>query len=224
MLLNKPPSPAEVYNDLDVRITRLFRVIRDHGEVLQLRLSLTPYCEAEFEAAAEPAIDEIEAARRDYVRWRQSLGGRGDSFSVTLHRVRRGMADVISGYLSSIDEVLPRIIDRLRMVQILCRPALDVIKTWDVPDTLIYCDPPYVHSTRHSQSRDVYGVEMSDDDHRQLAEVLHECRSKVVLSGYRSTLYDELYGAWRVESFDIANHAAGGRKKAHETEVLRMNF
>jgi DNA adenine methylase len=30
VLLNKQPSLVEVYNDLDVRITRLFRVIRDH--------------------------------------------------------------------------------------------------------------------------------------------------------------------------------------------------
>jgi hypothetical protein len=29
VLLNKVPSPVEVYNDLDERITRLFRVLRD---------------------------------------------------------------------------------------------------------------------------------------------------------------------------------------------------
>ncbi|MHA2279342.1 MAG: DNA adenine methylase [Promethearchaeota archaeon] len=223
VLLNKAPAVVEVYNDLDSRITRLFRVLRDDGEELQRRLSLTPYSEVEF-AAAGSGGDEIEQARRDFVRWRQSIGGRGEAFSFTLHRVRRQMADVVSGYLSTIDEQLPLIIERLRTVQILCRPAVKIIKKWDSKHTLFYCDPPYLHETRHVGSRDVYGVEMTEDDHRKLAEVLNGCVGKVVLSGYPSPLYDELYSSWRVVSFDMPNHAAGGRKKARKTEVLWLNF
>src|SRR5262249_51173852 len=155
VLLNKPIVPVEVYNDLDQRVTRLFRVLRDDGDEFRRLVSLTPYSEIEFNDAERPADNDIERARRDFVRWRLSLGGRGDSFSFTLHRVRRGMADVVSGYLSMIDEQLPLIIERLRRVEVVCRPALDVIRTWDSPDTLIYCDPPYVHETRHEGSRDV---------------------------------------------------------------------
>src|SRR3954466_3079099 len=80
VLLNKPPSEVEVYNDLDGRITRLFRVLRDHGGEFQRRLSLTPYSELEFRDALIEHPDELEQARRDFVRWRLSLGGRGDSF------------------------------------------------------------------------------------------------------------------------------------------------
>ena len=224
VLLNKTPSPVEVYNDLDRRITRLFRVLRDQGEELRRRLTLTPYSEVEFREASQSTTDEIEQTRRDFVRWRLSLGGRGDSFSFTLHRVRRGMADVVSGYLSMIDEQLPLIIERLRRVEIVMRPAVDVIRTWDSPDTLFYCDPPYVHETRHESSRDVYGCEMSADNHRELAEVLNRCAGKVVLSGYPSPLYDDLYDKWRTVHFDIANHAAGGRSKARKTETLWMNW
>jgi DNA adenine methylase len=215
---------VEVYNDLDERITRFFRILRNHGEEFRRLLALTPYSEVEFDQADPPAESEIEAARRDFVRWRLSLGGRGDSFSFTLHRVRRGMADVVSGYLSMIDLELPAIIERLRRVQIVCRPADQVIRTWDSPSTLIYADPPYVHETRHAGSRDVYGVEMADDDHRQLAAVLHACRSKVVLSGYPSPLYRSLYPTWRAVTFDIANHAAGGRTKARKQEMLWLNW
>jgi DNA adenine methylase len=87
VLLNKQPSAVEVYNDLDQRITRLFRILRDHGDEFRLRLSLTPYSESEFNDAIHPASDEIEQARRDFVRWRLSIGGRGDSFSFTLHQL-----------------------------------------------------------------------------------------------------------------------------------------
>jgi DNA adenine methylase len=224
VLLNKPPSPIEVYNDLDERLTRLFRVLRDHGQELQRRLSLSPYSEVEFDLAIQPAEDEIEQARRDFVRLRQSLGGRGDSFSMTLHRVRRGMPDVVSGYLSSIDEELPMISERLRSVQIVRRNAVDVIGTWDSPDTLFYCDPPYLHETRDKASTLIYRFEMDEDQHRDLAATLNSCQGSVVLSGYPSPLYDELYRGWRTVSFDIANHSACGQSKARKTEILWIRF
>jgi DNA adenine methylase len=223
VLINKERAKVEVYNDLDERITRLFRVIRDQGDELHRRLQLTPYSEVEFGDAEETAPDEIEQARRDFVRWRQSFGGRGDAFSFTKHRVRREMADVVSGYLSAIDDELPQIVERLRTVQIVCRPAVEVIRTWDGPETLFYCDPPYLHSTRKEGSRSVYGCEMSDDDHRELADVLRACQGQVILSGYPSPLYDELYGSWRRVEFDIANHAAGGKVKERKQETLWMN-
>jgi len=224
VLLNKSPSMIEVYNDIDSRITRLFRVLRDHGKELQKRLTLTPYSEIEFYESTESAKDEIEQARRDFIRWRLSLGGRGDSFSFTLHRARKGMADVVSGYLSIIDEQLPMIVERLRSVEILNRPAEKVIQKWDSPETLIYCDPPYVSSTRQQNSRNIYNQEMTDEDHRNLAAILTTCKSMVVISGYPSKLYDELYSTWNRVEFNIANHASGSKKKNRKKECLWMNF
>ena len=155
------------------------------------------------------------------LRWRMSFGGRGDAFSFTKHRVRRGMAGEVSGYLSAIDNELPQIVERLRTVQIICRPAVGVIRTWDGPETLIYCDPPYLHSTRKEGSRSVYGCEMTDDDHRELADVLHACeKGQVILSGYPSPLYYQLYDGWRRVEIDIAKHAAGGKVKERKRETL----
>lgn len=224
VLLNKAPAPVEVYNDLDERLTRLFRVLRDNGEEFRRRLLLTPYSEIEFVRARQSTDDELEHARRDFVRWRQSIGGRGESFSFTLHRIRRHMPDVVSGYLSAIDEELPKIIERLRTVQIVCRPAVEVIAAWDSPRTLVYCDPPYLPETRAAGSRNVYGHEMTEEAHRALCQVLRGCRGKVVLSGYASTLYSELYAGWRSESIQIANHSAAGKKKVVKHESIWMNW
>ena len=226
VLLNKDPSPVEVYADLDGRLTNFFAVVRDHGEELCRRLSLTPYSEIEFDNSNEPdkRVDAIESARRFFVQMRMSIGGRGHDFSQTLHRVRRGMADVVSGYLSAIDENLPQVIDRLRTVQIVHCPAIEVIRRWDAPETLHYLDPPYLSSTRAKGCRDVYSVEMTEDDHRELANVIRGCQGKVILSGYPSTLYDELFADWRVETFDMPNNAAGRGVKQRETECLWMNW
>ena len=84
--------------------------------------------------------------------------------------------------------------------------------------------PPYVHSTRDENSRRVYHAEMSDGDHRRLSGLLKRCKAKVVVSGYPSPLYDEMYDGWRVVRFDIANHAAGGKQKNRETEYIWMNY
>jgi DNA adenine methylase len=225
VLLNKPPVEVETYNDLDLRITRLFRVLRDQGEQFVASVRLIPYSQVEFDAAAGYALDatDLDKAICDFVRWRQSFGGKGQSWSYTTGRARGGMAGDVNAWWTAI-EMLPQIIDRLRRVQIICQPANEAIERFDHKEGLIYCDPPYVHGSRSNGSTDVYAVEMSDDDHRQLAKTLRSCEAKVVLSGYPSPLYKELYAGWRTVDFDIANHAAGGKSKARETERLWLNF
>ncbi len=223
-LLNKDPSAVEIYNDLNDKITNLFRVIKHNGQEFQRQLTLTPYNEVEFnDSLFSKPCDPVERAVRDFVNLRQSIGGRGDAFSLTLHRSRRHMADVVSGYLSAIDEQLPLIMDRLREVQILCRPAIEVIRKWDDPNAFIYCDPPYLPVTRVSTK--VYENEMTSDQHVALGEVLKECKSKVMISGYPSELYNNwLYKGWTVVTFDIANHAASGDTKQRKQETIWMNY
>ena len=222
VLLNKLPSPVEVYNDIDERIIRLFRVLRDHPDEFLRKLVLTPYSEREWQYCNQPTEDEIEQARRDFVRWRESIGGRGQAFSYTLHRVRRGMADVVSGFLSAIDDQLPAIVERLRLVQITCRDALWVIRTWDSPETLFYCDPPYYPDS--VACREVYKHNMSPEEHKRLLDLLCTCQGKVIVSGYPNELYDRVLRHWRRLVFDMPNHAAGGRKKKRCSEVLWLNW
>ncbi len=225
VLLNKEPVEVEVYNDLDHRITRLFRVLRDQGDGFLAKVRLIPYSQIEFEDAANypPGATDLDMAICDFVRWRQSFGGKGESWSYTKARARGGMAGDVNAWWTAIDG-LPQVIDRIRRVQIICQSAFDAIPRFDHAEGLIYCDPPYVHSTREENSRQVYHGEMSDEDHRRLASLLRECKAKVVLSGYQSPLYEELYSGWKMATFEIANHAAGGRQKGRETECIWMNF
>lgn len=98
-------------------------------------------------------------------------------------------------------EQIPVFTERLRGVAIECRDALELIDQFDKPGYLIYCDPPYVRSTRRTADRNGYSYEMTDDDHRALAERLRRAEAMVVISGYPSELYDEeLYPDWRRET------------------------
>ncbi len=66
-----------------------------------------------------------------------------------------------------------------------------MIKLYDDPKTLFYCDPPYVHSTRGDSK--AYRFEMNDHAHRDFAAALAKCKGKAAVSGYRCDLMDELY-------------------------------
>jgi DNA adenine methylase len=108
--------------------------------------------------------------------------------------------------------VLSAITERLQGVVIENRPAIDVMRAHDSIETLHYVDPPYPHSTRGKRQNRNYRHEMSDDDHRELAGVLHSLEGMVIISGYDCPLYsDELYPDW--ECRKRAAHADGARSR-----------
>lgn len=91
------------------------------------------------------------------------------------------MAGAVSRWLGSV-EGLSEIVQRLLRVQIENAPALEVIKRYDSPQTLFYCDPPYPHDSRSDTN--AYGFEMTENEHLKLAEVLHNVKGKVAISSY----------------------------------------
>jgi hypothetical protein len=73
------------------------------------------------------------------------------------------------------------------------------------PDWLIYCDPPYLGSSR-SCSRRYYREEMlTTTAHDRLLSVLTALQGMVMLSGYRSDLYAARLAGWRLETFWTVN-------------------
>jgi DNA adenine methylase len=202
VLLNREPSPVETYNDIDGEVGNFFRVLRDEKDKLIEAIGLTPFSREELYLAladSENNLSDLERARRFFVRARQSRTGLAQTASLgrwanCIGTSRAGMAGAVSRWLGSV-ESLPDIVLRLGRVQIENRPAVEVIQLYDRPDSLFYCDPPYVHATRGDSK--AYGFEMDEDAHRQLAEVLSNCEGMVAISGYRCELMDDLYRGWR---------------------------
>jgi DNA adenine methylase len=198
VLINRIPAPVETYNDMDGEIVNFFRVLRDRAEELSRAIALTPFsCEEFYQSIFDdpPASDELERARRFYTRARQARTGLAQTASLgrwanCKDTSRAGMSGVVSRWLGGI-EALPEIGTRLLRVQLENRPAEDVIRLYDSPTTLFYCDPPYLHDTRGDSG--AYGFEMSEPDHVRLAATLNRCKAKVAISGYRNALMDQLY-------------------------------
>jgi len=226
VLLNRPPAPVETYNDIDGEVVNFFRVLRDQKDELIEAIGLTPFSREEFywavsEHGAE--VSPLERARRFFVRARQVRTGLAQTASLgrwanCKNTSRAGMSGVVSRWLGSV-RGLPEIAERLLRVQIENRPALEVIELYDGPETLFYCDPPYPHEARGDSK--AYAYEMTDAEHRRLAEVLSRVKAKAAVSGYRCDLMDALYGEWRcVEAPAKKCHSV----KQVRTEAIWMNY
>lgn len=227
VMLNRPPAPVETYNDLDGEVCNFFRVLREQKDVLVEAIGLTPFSREEFALACklEKDLPPSERARRFYVRARQVRTGLAQTASLgrwanCKNTSRQGMSGVISRWLGGV-QALPGIAERLLRVQIENRPAVDVIRLYDSLDTLFYCDPPYVHTTRGDSK--AYGYEMTDTDHHVLAEVLNGVTGKVALSNYDCELLNQLYPApkWHKTSVPLRTiHSTKGKR----IEVLWTNY
>ena len=209
VLLRKPRSYAEVYNDLDGEVVNLFRVAREHGDELRRALELTPFARDEFSESYAPCCDPIEQARRTVIRSFMGFGSNAHN-QVTGFRANSNRSGTTPAQdWRNYPAAFVAIIDRLRGVVIENREAAAVMVAHDGPDTVHYVDPPYVAGTRDHGSD--YRHEMTDADHKSLADVLRGLSGAVVLSGYRSGLYDDLYSDWR--RIDRKAHADGARDR-----------
>lgn len=227
VLLNREPSPIETYNDLDGEVCNFFRVLRTQCDKLIRAIALTPFSREEFALACEldSKLSSLERARRFYVRARQVRTGLAQTASVgrwanCIDTSRAGMSGVVSRWLGGV-EMLSEIGERLIRVQIENRPAIDVIQLYDSPNTLFYCDPPYVHGTRGDSK--AYGYEMTDEQHRELADVLNAAKGMVAFSNYDCDLINRLYPPkrWRKIIGPVkTNHST----KDTRTEVLWVNY
>ncbi|MGH9831904.1 MAG: DNA adenine methylase, partial [Blastocatellia bacterium] len=213
VLINRLPSPVETYNDLDGEVVNFFRVLREKKEALIEAIGLTPFSRAEFETAINETnaeLPDLERARRFYILARQVRTGLAQKASAgrwahCLLTSRAGMAGAVSRWLGAVED-LPLIAQRLLRVQIENAPAIEVIARYDSEETLFYADPPYPHDSRGDSN--AYAYEMTDQQHRELAEVLRNVKGKVALSGYHCDLMEELYGDWqRIESEERIVHS-----------------
>ena len=233
VLLAKAPVPFEIVNDVDGALATFWRVLRDDHEQLVRVCALTPHSRAEFDSAVLDdlaGVSDIEIARRFWVRVNQSFAktaGRRTGWSVTTARTQSVPGSIFSrlGRFAAIAE-------RLSTVTIESCDAAGLVERLATPDTVVYCDPPYVHSARSggfrsndSQGGGDYRHEMTDAEHVRLAEVLRSTPATVILSGYPSDLYHELYGDWWHTDRSVTSYSSNASTagRGRRTERLWSN-
>jgi DNA adenine methylase len=194
VLIRKSRSYAEVYNDLDGEVVNLFKVLRSSGRQLKQVLSLTPFSRAEFVESYQPTSDSIEQARRTVVRSFMGFGSNAHSQPTGFRSCSNRSGTTPAHDWKNYPDALDALIERLQGVCIENKNAIDVMMQHDSSETLHYVDPPYVFSTRN-KGQD-YRHELDDNAHIGLFHSLDDLKGMIVLSGYRSELYDDMYSGW----------------------------
>jgi len=218
VLMRKPRSYAEIYNDLDCEVVNLFRVLRsnDAGRLVEA-VRLTPFARDEFSEAYSETIDSVERARRLIIRSFMGFGSNGHNrltgFRANSNRSGTTPAHDWVNYPDS----LANVVKRIEGVTIENKDAKAIMAQHDAATTLHYVDPPYVMDTRADDGAD-YAFEMDDKTHADLLDFLRGLSGMVVLSGYPHPFYDAALADWRrVERKALADGAKP------RTEVLWIN-
>ena len=230
VLINREPSPVETYNDIDGDVVTFFKVLRENRDELLEKIALTPFSREELAKAVEKKDDDdlsdIEQARLFFVRAGQTRSGLAQEatpgrWAYCKSTSRRDMSGAVSRWHGRLEQLYD-VADRLRRVQIENKNATEVIERHDDEAALFYCDPPYPHETRGDTNS--YGHEMTDDQHRELAEVLRSCEGKVAVSGYQCDLYEaifEEYDGWtRIDADEKTMHTTKDKRQ----ESLWVNY
>ncbi|VGA15238.1 DNA adenine methylase [Klebsiella quasipneumoniae] len=223
VLLQKPRSYSEVYNDLDGEVVNLFRVLRnpESNQRLQDACFLTPYSRDEFCHAQEPATDSVERARRMVVRACMGFGsaasiGGNSGFRSDSKRKYATAAHLWERY----PENLAALCQRLQGVIIENKDALAVMRAHDAETTLHYIDPPYVPDTRVQGNR-YYAHEMTVEGHEQLLAVARTMAGMVMISGYDTEVYNDMLTGW--VKTEKTSRISAGRGTKVRTECLWLN-
>lgn len=209
VLLNKAPSPLEVYNDLNSDAVNFFTVLRDKEKAAELirRLRLTPYAREEYDNAyMPPEGDDIERARALIVRAGMGIGSLGAislrpmGFAAETKKFK-GEAKAFVNRVEKMSEIA----ERFRSVVIECRDALELIPRYDSPDTLWYMDPPY-----HCRYSFRYPATI---DQEAMLGAFKNVSGYVVLSGYENRLYADELAGWHIETRANRTFANGEKEE-----------
>lgn len=222
VLFNKPVSDIETVNDLDSDVTNLFRCIQRDSERLARMVMTMPFSrevyDEQFEIPDESiCINSYERAAGFLVRCRQGHGFRTTGAKVGWKNdvIGRERAYALWNWYR-LPEWIVDIAERLRMVQIENRPALEVIRRFNHDGVFMYIDPPYLLSTRSGKQ---YAHEMTDADHEELLGELLQSKAKIMLSSYESDMYNKYLKDWNKRTFNSC--AEHGKTR---TEVVWMNY
>ncbi|HAS6095343.1 TPA: DNA adenine methylase [Vibrio vulnificus] len=220
VLIQKPKSYAEVYNDLDDDVVNLFKVLRCQEQNQKLRelCALTPYSRREFEQAFYQCDEPIEKARRMVVRATMGFGSASATMGTSGFRTDTKRQYATAMHLwSRYPENLASVCERLQSVLIEHKPAIEVMQKHDGVQTLHYCDPPYLHDKRVSGNR-YYQHEMTDSEHEELLKSILKLEGMAIISGYDSDLYNDYLASF--QKVTKKSRISAGRGTGIRTECL----
>ena len=218
VMLNKPTSHSEVYNDINDDLVQFFRVLRNRPNELVSFLEKLPYSRSEHERIStrwydndRRPDDDVKRAAWFYYLQQTSFSGKLEKsgFSISC----RTDDNRARSYSNSIDR-LDAFGERFSNVTIENLDWRVLFEKYDKPHTLFYLDPPYL-----KVGDDYYGHE-KDFDHESFVEALHGLEGDWILSyGELPDGLDEYHTVTRETRYSMTCE-----NQQYKTERLVMNY
>jgi DNA adenine methylase len=178
LLLNKPPSKIEVYNDIDGEVVNLFETVRDKPDAFLKRAEFLLYSrelnerwKTDLKNGKVP-MDPVERALRFWYLMRSSFAAhpyKGWAFCETADRNR---AESIWNALIDLGPIH----ERLKLVEIDHLDFERLIKNRDSAETFFFLDPPYLGAEDYRM-----GV-FTLADYQRLLKALQGCKGKWLMT------------------------------------------
>lgn len=220
VLFNKQQSNIEMVNDLDSNVVNLFHCIQEDAQNLARMVMTTPFSREIYEVTYRNAYDNDDSyqkALKFLIQCWQGYGFRTDGSKVGWRNDVQGRERAYALWnWYRLPEWIIDIAERLWMVQIENRPALEVIERFNYSNVFMYIDPPYMLHTRTGKQ---YNYKMTDSDHEELLKMLLQSKAKIMLSGYESDMYNDYLAGWGKKQF--SSYAEHGKPR---TETVWINY
>lgn len=182
VMLAKPESKVEVWNDIDGELANVMRVVKYHADALadEIQWTLIHRGERKYWQMHPGETDIQRAARWIMLRHSGYQGRAGKGFHVSKTARIRSRDKLV--------EQMRYVSQRLAGVIIENLPWQRVFDIYDAPKTVFFCDPPYADGDQA-----IYDHSFTEDDHRALRELLRSIKGKWVLTYGDHPLIRDLY-------------------------------
>lgn len=210
----KEPSKVEVLNDVNGDIVNLYRVVKHHLEELykQFKWALTSRENwAWLQATPVETLTDVQRAARFLYLQKLAFGGKvdGQSFgTATTSRPRFNLFTLEQDLADAHFRLARTTIERLDWQAI--------IRRYDRPHTLFYCDPPYWLTAG-------YGVDFGWEHYEALARLAGEIQGKMIISINGHPDIKALFKGLPCKSINY-QYTVGRGKASKGVELVYTNF
>ena len=235
ILLGKPKSKIEIFNDLNSNITTFFSIVKNPAKCRGLvdYLDFMPYSRElwrnlkhKWKAGDIPADEIQRVAEWFYVSRLSFSADRNGGFATASVSTLRNPCVSFRNIIND----LQRVSQRLRNVIIECLDFRQVIQKYDSPGSLFLVDCPYLLDAPDKSKR-YYGYDFGENDHKELCDILNNIRGMAVVTHYEHPLYDELYKNWYKDEFQnfkvsygLTKQNPNEKKRPKVKEIVYCNF
>ncbi len=211
----KEPSHVEVLNDVNGDLVNLYRVVKHHLEELykQFKWALTSRQNWDWlQATPVETLTDIQRAARFLYLQKLAFGGRvdGQSFgTATTSRPRFNIFTLEQDLADAHYRLSPATIENLDWKA--------VIKKYDRPHTLFYCDPPYWDT-------EGYGVEFPFSEYEEMAELAKSIQGNMIISINDHPAIREVFKGLHIKEVDYQYTVGGGDNRTDCVELIIGNW